>query len=343
LLAENFRHPMDWLSGNMRRNLSGDEWEPPLLQQTWASFVNSETPLTTLKLDPDPERPDICYLSPSDSSLDPQSAQDSGGGFGEPSDWATCTLERIGAWQEAASLVHHRWSIARRALSKGEWQCRNGLENTVIEGIRPCESGFRRTVIASWDGPKAQEEHVQAADMLTRLAMCELIGVIEQILTEAYRLFLWGNPMVLIDKPENQGLKRLYSRRLDKPAAWEKSWSRHVDRLLEELRSQGPGTLLLSYWRHAGLKMPDRGFCSSIEDLDTTVRLFLAVRESILTHTGTVNSGLARLSEVMGFPEFSYVQGNPLVVHGRQIELVEAFSHAYLEILRQALQQRITV
>lgn len=257
------------------------------------------------------------------------------------SGWKTTTLDQIEEWQEATRLVHVRWSIAQRALTTAEQQCRTMAEQVEIEGIRSNESGFRRTVIASWTGLEAQEEHAHASDMVTRLAMCELIGVIQRIVAEAYRLFLWDNPSLLLDSPETQGLKRLFSRRLEKPDAWEKSWSRHVDRSLEDIRSQRSGSLLLSYWQHAGLKMPDRGVCASVEDLDTAVSLFLAVRENILNHADTVNSGLARLSDLMDFPEFSYVHGSPFVVHGRQIELVEAFFHEYLEILRQALRERM--
>jgi len=60
----------------------------------------------------------------------------------------------------------------------------------------------------------------------------------------------------------------------------------------------------------------------------------------MLERPDTVGSDLARLSDLLGFEEFNYIEGSLLLVEGRQIELVVAFFHEYLEILRRALERR---
>lgn len=259
---------------------------------------------------------------------------------GQATDWVSSTLGHIPAWQEASRLVLLRWTLADHALAMGERHCRDTVSNIEIEGIRLEESGFNRTVIASLNPSQAAAEQSRAAEMLARLAMCELIGLIEETLIKAYRLLLFENPCLLTHSWENGGIKRLFSRRAEKPEAWQKSWSRQVDRALDELRSRKKRALVLCYWRDAGLAMPKRGLSATVEDLDAAIGFFLAIRENILKRPDSVGSGLARLSDLMGFKDFRYAEGSPLAVDARQIELVEAFFHEYLEILRRALEER---
>lgn len=292
---------------------------PAFIRQQDQSRVSAETPVT---------------LQPA------RQVQECDDRTGQSTDWVASKLEQIPVWQETTHLVHLRWSITNRALATGGRQCRNTVGNIPIEGIRSGESGFKRSVLASLTPSRAEAEHAQAADMLARLTLYELIGVIEQIVIKSYRLFLFENPYLLSDCWENDGMKRLFSRRVEKPEAWQRSWSRHVDRALDEWRPQQTRALVLSYWQHAGLDMPKRGLCTTVEDLDTAIGFFMAIRDNMLERADTVGSGLARLSDLMGFEDFNYTKGSPLVVDGRQIELVEAFFHEYLEILRRALQER---
>lgn len=254
--------------------------------------------------------------------------------------WVAATLEKIPDWRAEARCAYLSWVVTDRALGVAKSGCSEMAGTFDIAGIRAVGDGFARKPLASWARRRAEHEHSQAAVMAARFAMVELVGVIEESLFGAYELFLSQNLYLVIDKPQNNGLKRLHARRFDKPEAWTKSWNIHMRKWRHDLKFQGSENLVGTYWYQAKLTLPERYRDTDIVHLGATIGLFLELCSHILRRATQVDAALARASIAVGSPDFDYSKGKPFRVEARQVELVEAFYFEYLEALGMALEER---
>lgn len=254
--------------------------------------------------------------------------------------WVSATLEKITDWRAEARRVYLNWVVTDRALGVAKSGCSEMVGTFDIAGIRAVGGDFDRKPLASWARRRAEHEHSQAAVMAARLAMVELVGVIEESLFDAYELFLSQNLYLVIDKPQNNGLKRLHARRFDKPEAWMKSWNIHMRKWRHDLKFQGSENLLGTYWHQAMLTLPERYRNTDIVHLGATIGLFLELSSHIQRRATQVDAALARASIAVGSPDFDYSEGKPFRIEAKQLELVEAFYFEYLEALGMALEER---
>jgi len=258
----------------------------------------------------------------------------------EDTDWVQATLSSAVAWREDARGLFVRWVAADRALRVATAGC-SDIEGTFdIDGIRWDGHQFNRTTLASWGAWHAEHEHARSSEMVTRLVMRELISLIEASVFDAYELFLSQNPSDILDKPENLGLKRLYTRRFDKPANWQKSWKSQMRRSREEWALHGFGKVMERYWSAADLALPEGYDAMTLANLSATMSLLLEMRAHITCSSSHVSPSLARLGDLVDSTHFRYEAGKPFTVDAKQMEVVEAFFQAYLQLLGRALEER---
>lgn len=257
---------------------------------------------------------------------------------GESVNWVEATRSKSVHWGEEACRMFTQWSVAERAL-KTAMAGRDDLEGTYdINGIRWDGNHFERANLASWQPQRAETEHVRASEMLIRLVARELISLIESSVFEAYDLFLSDNPSDLVEKPENSGLKRLYARRFEKPAHWERAWKSQMRKSREEWAHQGFDKVMARYWSEAGLTPSNDFGAVTVSNLGATMRLLIEMRSHIILKSSHVSHSLALVSNEVANSKLLFEAGAPFEIVSHQIETIEAFFQAYLSLLRSALE-----
>jgi len=89
-----------------------------------------------------------------------------------------------------------------------------------ITALRPGYAGFKREPIVSWTAQTTVERHNDAISAARRLAMRDMAEEIERSVHQAYEILLLKGPHGVLDRPNEQGLKRIFLRRSENPDAW---------------------------------------------------------------------------------------------------------------------------
>jgi len=257
--------------------------------------------------------------------------------------WLQTTSQFIPAWRSQARDIYLRWSVADRALRSARQACTAMSDPYDIAGIRPGEAGYQRRTLVSWSAVEAESAHEQAIDMVTRLALHDLVDMIEQSILQAHEIMLLSHPHILLEQPDTKGLKRLYERRFDNPEAWRKSWTKFIAKWRRDRSPNEISNVVQRYWSDARLFLPVGYEPATLDQVNAFMAVILAVRDHIVNRSKHVDARLATLSTQIDSPGFSYSRDDPFEVRGAQMELIEAFYAEYLEMLSLTLKAKAVV
>jgi hypothetical protein len=257
--------------------------------------------------------------------------------------WLQTTSQLIPAWRSQARDIYLRWSVADRALRSARQACTTMPDPYDIAGIRPGEAGYQRRPLVSWSPSEAETAHEQAIDLVTRLALRDLVEMIEQSILQAHEIMLLSHPHALLEQPDAKGLKRLYERRLDNPDAWQKSWTKFIAKWRRDRSPNEISNVVQRYWMEARLFLPVGYEPATLDQVNAFMAVILAVRDHIANRSKHVDAKLAELSTQIDSAGFSYDCGDVFEVCGAQMELIEAFYAEYLELLSLTLKAKAVV
>ncbi len=252
--------------------------------------------------------------------------------------WVVEITRRIGQWRSKSRSTYIRWALTINGLYLGEekygkWGAK---QRFVVHTMR------RNSIVplAEWSGEEAAKNHKATAELVSAFGVVDLYGCLEEIVFDAYRLFLHHHPLEILPNPDYRELRQLYHRAKEDAAVrnqWESEWNRRLDHWHRKHLYDGLGKVFLAFAQRSGLKQPHWYELSTPETWAGTIRGIGELRNLITHGAGEVSKELSEFSKSPGNAGFDFKQGEPLVVELRHMMGVECFIDQLLTALNASL------
>jgi hypothetical protein len=175
--------------------------------------------------------------------------------------WIQETTSKIGDWRSVTRSTYIRWALCINGLLLAarnyvEWEPDRQFK---INALRVQDKKPELAPIAIWTGKEAAENHERTAELVAAYGMLDLFGALEEILFQAYRIFLEHHPSTLLKGAEQKGLRQLYYAQRRNPALseeWLVAWRERLDSWQKRRVYDGLGKVFKAYFRDADLKRP---------------------------------------------------------------------------------------
>jgi hypothetical protein len=255
--------------------------------------------------------------------------------------WIEETTEKIGDWRSLSRTTYIRWSLAINGLmvASERYQDWPGDRKFVVKTMRIDGEAS----IAEWSGETTSEHCKSTAELIAANCIVDLYGCLEEVVFEAYRIYLNHNPLAILPGDCFRELRRLFRKFQageEGGEAWPEQWEKRVTSWQRKRLYDGLGKVLKSYFQHTGLERPSWYQLTTVDTWAETISGISELR-NLITHGGTkVSQELADFSERPFAATFDFETGAPLVVKTHHMQSVEMFIDQLLFALNISLTEK---
>lgn len=257
--------------------------------------------------------------------------------------WISESTERLGDWRDMSRTVYLRWSLTINAMEVAQDHYAKLPEGRALQTttLRAPTGQAVRVPLAVWSGAEAAANYAASQELVAAYGFADMYGVIEDIVFEAYEIYLRHNPAPFIEGPDNRDTRRAWRARDRDPAAWNNVWADRFERWRRKKLYDGLGRLVRSYWHSAGLRAPSHYRHTTLEDWIATIEMFGKLRNHI-THSAThVTAELAEACKIATNMGFTFNEGDPLGVELHHLMAIECFVDQYLTAFNLSLLEKV--
>lgn len=256
--------------------------------------------------------------------------------------WIVETTGRIGDWRSKSRSTYIRWALAINGLllaerEYGKWEEHRQFE---VKTLRIRDGKVMQVPMARWDGRQASENHAETSRSISSYGVCDLYGCLEEIIFEAYRIYLNHNQGVLLRGAEFNDLKRLFDIAKREPTfekEWQLRWKERIEAWQRKKAYEGIGSVFLAYCRGARIKKPSGYKLSTPETWARSISGIAELR-NLLTHgQSTVSKTLGEFSRPPSNLGFDFKEGELIDVKLNHMMCVECFIDQLLTAINLSL------
>ncbi|MBM6581668.1 hypothetical protein ILT44_15835 [Microvirga sp. BT689] len=259
--------------------------------------------------------------------------------------WIEEMTTKVGDWRSLSRSVYLRWAITINASELAESRYRaldpdQGLHTTTL---RVVDGAPRLVPLAVWTGPEAADNYRQTTPLIAAYGVADLYGALEDIVFDAYEVFLRHHPETIIQGPEFLELRRLHRRRTGSAEAlqaWQAAWAVRYGNWRRKKAYDGLPRVLRAFFTQAGLRRPSQYRHTDIDDWCRTLEMIAELRHHVVHGMGAVSERLAELSGTPTSLTFDFVAGAPLEIKLHHLQSVECFADQLLTALNLSLIER---
>ena len=261
--------------------------------------------------------------------------------------WIVTMTKNVGDWRSKSRSTYMRWALAINGMVLAESKYKGWQEDKRFQvfTIRPARGQRRaaRIVLAEWTGKEAAKNYRAASNLIAAYGVGDLYGCLEEIIFEAYRIYLDHHPTKLLGGAEFKELRQFYYKAKRQPELqneWQSRWNERVEHWQRKKAYDGLGSVFLSFVRNTELKKPHWYKLSTPETWAQTISGIGELRNLVTHGVGTVSKKLAEFSQTPQNAGFDFQEGKPLTVQLKHMMGVECFVDQLLTALNASLIER---
>jgi len=257
--------------------------------------------------------------------------------------WIAESTERLGDWRDMSRTVYLRWSLTINAMEIARDHYANLPADRALQTftLRSTSEESMHVPLATWSGPETAQNYASSQELVAAYGFADMYGVIEDIVFDAYEIYLRHNPCTLIKGAENKDIRRAWRAREKDRDAWDIAWADRYERWRRKKLYDGLGRLVRNYWNSAGLRAPSHYKEANVANWIHTIEMFSKLRNHI-THSAThVTAELAQACAINRNMGFEFKEGEPLTIELHHLMAIECFVDQYVNALNFALLEKV--
>lgn len=259
--------------------------------------------------------------------------------------WIGRMTEKLGDWRAVSRSAYIRWALILNAahVSEGYYEALPKDRALIVHAARGKDGKLYQTPMKQYDGSTAAGAYREIIPTIAGYAIADLYGVLEEIIFDAYEIFLSHSPAPLMEGAEYRDLRRLHARRNESEGdreAWETAWSQRFDQWRRKRTYDPLHRVFVGFFNTAALKRPSEYVLTDLADWARTIETIAELRH-LLTHgEGTVNAKLAELCASDPSLVWIFKEGEELKPTLLHLQAVEYFIEQLLTTLNTSLVEK---
>ena len=256
--------------------------------------------------------------------------------------WIEETTAKIGDWKNLSRSIYLRWAITINAMCIAEDHYSALPDEKALQTVT-MRSVYGKAVhvpLAVWSGKQAASHYQQSTELVAAYGVADLVGSIEDIVFEAFEIYLRHNPESFIKGPDNKPMRKLFRDRDKNPEAWETAWNERYKNWRRKKIYNGLFSVMEHYWKEASLLRPSTYKHTDVSDWCATVKMFSELRNLIVHSAPSVSPELADYCSIPTAMTFDFKEGEPLQVELHHLQSIECFLDQYLSALNISLLEK---
>ena len=169
--------------------------------------------------------------------------------------WIVDTTRKLGDWRSKTRSTYMRWALAINGLLHAEEDYKSWAEDRRFQ-VRTIRA-TSMVVLAEWSGEQAAINHNEASKLISGYGVADLFGCLEEIVFEAYRIFLDYHPTKILGGAEFKALRQLYHRSKRDAVLqeeWQAQWTERVENWQRKRVYDGLGKVFRAYVAHKEIR-----------------------------------------------------------------------------------------
>ena len=256
--------------------------------------------------------------------------------------WIEETSEKIGDWKNLSRSIYLRWAITINAmcLAKDHYDALPDERALQTVTLRSVYNKTTYVPLAIWSGKQAASHYEKSTELVAAYGVADVVGSIEEIVFEAFEIYLRHNPEKFLVGPENKSLRKLFHDRQANPIAWRTALEVRLDIWRKKKIYSGLHAVMKQYWEETGLLRPSKYKQTDVSDWCATVRMFSELRNLIVHSASSVSSELSAYCAIPTAMTFDFKENEDLHVELHHLQSIEWFLDQYLSALNVSLLER---
>jgi hypothetical protein len=253
--------------------------------------------------------------------------------------WIEETTERIGDWKNLSRSIYLRWAITINAMCIAErhYEELPGEKALQTVTMRSVHGKAIHAPLAIWSGKQASEHYRQSTELVAAYAVADLVGAIEDIVFEAFEVFIRHNPEKFTRGKDNKAFRKLFRDRESNPTVWASAFEERFKSWRRKKIYDGLYTVMADYWKDAALLRPSAYKDTDISNWCASVQMFSELRNLIVHGASNVSKELAAYCQIQTSMTFDFKEGELLHVELHHLQSIECFLDQYLSALNISL------
>jgi len=256
--------------------------------------------------------------------------------------WIEATSEKIGDWKNLSRSIYLRWAITINAMciAKDHYDALSEDKALQTVTMRSVHGKAVLAPLAVWSGRQTALHYKQSTELVAAYGVADLVGSIEDIVFEAFEIYLRHNPECFLIGPENKPMRKLFRDRKANPSAWETAFAVRYSNWRRKKIYSGLYSVMHQYWNLTGLLRPSKYEHTDVGDWCATVQMFSELRNLIVHSAPKVSSELSQYCSIPTAMTFNFKEDQPLHVELHHLQSIECFLDQYLSALNISLLER---